>query len=97
MKSKTCSLYDRYLSRLHVIHTYTYIIIQKWLSQGGCKLQLENIHGIVIHGNEVYVAKYVGDRIHKFTTDGKFLDMFGDYGDEVGKFNNPHDVIKFLR
>ena len=49
-------------------------------------------HGIAIHGNEAYVAKYEGDRIHKFTTDGKFLYMFEDYRDEVGTFNNPNDV-----
>ncbi len=61
-------------------------------SQGRGHLQFESPHGIAINGNEVYVAEYGGDRIHKFTTDGGFLDIFGEYGEDIGKFKNPHDV-----
>ena len=64
-----------------IITVFTSMILQEKKntigSQGGGKLQFENPHGIAIHGNEVYVAEYGGDRIHKFTTDGKFLDMLG--------------------
>ena len=61
-------------------------------SQGRGELQFESPHGIAISGHEVYVAEYGGDRIHKFTTSGSFISTFGDYGDDVGCFNNPHDV-----
>ena len=61
-------------------------------SQGSGQLQFQSPHGIAINHDEVYVAEYGGDRIHKFTTSGSFLSTFGEHGDEIGCFSNPHDV-----
>ena len=48
--------------------------------------------GITIVREIVYIAESGGHRIHKLTTGGEFLGMFGEKGTGIGQFNSPCDI-----
>ena len=48
--------------------------------------------GITIIGETVYIAESGRHRIHKLTTGGEFLGIFGEKGTGMGQFNSPCDI-----
>ena len=56
------------------------------------ELQFQSIYGIDISNGVVYVAEYIGHRIHMLTTGGEFICTFGERGSGIGQFNYPTDV-----
>ena len=61
-------------------------------SKGSGELQFEDPRGITIIGEIAYIAESGGHRIHKLTTGGEFLGMFGEKGTGMGQFNSPCDI-----
>ena len=61
-------------------------------SKGSGEVQFKNPYGIDISGKVVYVAECNGHRIHKLTTGGEYIGVFGKKGSDIGEFNGPHDV-----
>ena len=49
--------------------------------------------GISIKGDVMYVAEYGNHRIQKLTTEGQFLQKFGQRGSGLGRFRGPASVI----
>ena len=78
----------------HCIHVYDSSRKKKTTigSKGSGELQFQTPHGIAISGEVVYVAEWVGNRIHKLTIGGEFLGTFGQKGSDVGQFNGPHGI-----
>ena len=61
-------------------------------SEGSGELQFQSPNGIDISEEVVYVAEWEGLRIHKLTTGGEFIGVFGKEGSGIGEFNCPIDV-----
>ena len=59
---------------------------------GSGEVQFQSPNGIDISGEAVYVAESGGHRIHKLTTEGEYIGVFGKYGSVIGEFSNPSDV-----
>ena len=78
----------------HCIHVYDSSGKKKTTigSEGSCELQFNEPQGIAITGDVVYVAEFRGNRIHKLTTRGEFLGIFGESGSVIGQFNGPFDI-----
>ena len=78
----------------HCIHVYDSSGKKKTTigSRGSGELQFQYPRGIDISGEVVYVAEYGGHRIHKLTTGGEYIEVFGKKGYFIGEFNSPYDV-----
>ena len=61
-------------------------------SKGKGKLQFQSPCGIDISEEVVYVAEWEGHRIHKLTTGGEYIGVFGKYGSGIGEFSRPTDI-----
>ena len=61
-------------------------------SEGSGELQFQSPRGIDISGEVVYVAEWVGDRIHKLTTGGEYIGVFGRSGHGIGNFYGATDL-----
>ena len=59
---------------------------------GSGELQFQELRGIAISGEVVYVAEQGRNMIHKFTTGGEFLGTFGQKGSDVGQFKGPWGI-----
>ena len=55
-------------------------------SRGSGEVQFQSPYGIDISGEVVYVAEYNGHRIHKLTTGGEYIGVFGKKGSGIGEF-----------
>ena len=53
---------------------------------------LNNVHGICVSGQYVYVSNERGHNVSVFTTAGHYVTSFGQKGREEGEFNNPCGV-----
>ena len=58
----------------------------------GGELQFQTPNGIEISGEVVYVAEWDGHRIHKLTTGGEYIGVFGKKGSGIGEFYGPMDI-----
>ena len=58
-------------------------------SKGSGEVQFQSPNGIDISGEVVYVAECGGHRIHKLTTGGEYIGVFGKRGSGIGEFNYP--------
>ena len=78
----------------HCIHVYDSSGKRKTTigSRGSGEVQFQSPYGIDISGEVVYVAEYNGHRIHKLTTGGEYIGVFGKQGSVIGEFNGPMDV-----
>jgi DNA-binding beta-propeller fold protein YncE len=47
----------------------------------------------VDEGGNVFVGDRDNDRIQKFDSDGKFICMWGSFGDKEGEFAKPSQVL----
>ena len=75
----------------HCIHVYDKSGNRKATigsSYGTGELQFQYPCGIDINNEVVYVAEYVGHRIHMLTTGGEFIGTFGVGGSGIGQFTN---------
>ena len=59
---------------------------------GSGEVRFKDPHGIDISGEVVYVAELSGHRIHKLTTGGEYIGVFGKEGCGIGEFFGPTDV-----
>ena len=68
--------------------------LTKWGDTGTADGKFENPFGIVTspNGEFVYVSECAGNRIQKFTDEGKFLAAFGKAGTGAGEMSFPYDV-----
>ena len=62
-------------------------------SRGSGDGQFRYPRGISIKGDVMYVADYCNHRIQKLTTEGQFLQKFGQHGSDQGEFTCPISVI----
>ena len=78
----------------HCIHVYDSSGKKKTTigSKGSGEVQFQYPRGTDISGEVVYVAEFRGHRIHKLTTGGEYIGVFGKQGSVIGEFNNPIDV-----
>ena len=78
----------------HCIHVYDSSGKKKTTigSEGSGEVQFQSPFGIDISGEVVYVAEGSGHRIHKLTTGGEYIGVFGKRGSGIGEFIYPIDV-----
>jgi NHL repeat-containing protein len=69
-----------------------YTFVTQW-SGAGRKIAKYSPSGLAVGLNgTVYVADYAYDRIHRYTTGGRFLGDWGAFGSRAGQFDSPQDV-----
>jgi hypothetical protein len=67
-------------------------LVRDWGKKGGADGEFWQPGGIVIVGNQLYVADQCNHRVQRFTLDGKYLAKWGAHGSAPGQFGGPELV-----
>lgn len=62
---------------------------------GPDQTQIKYPGGILLNGEDLLVCDMEGDRVVRLTTDGEFVESYGEHGSEAGNFSTPTEILLY--